>query len=420
MWHLASRQATTTAAMLSLARERTVLFTLAAVQFVNILDFMMVMPLGPDFAASLDIELSHLPVLAASYTAAAGVGGLLGSFVLDRFDRRPALVVALLGLALGTLGGALSVDLTTLALSRIVAGFFGGPATSLALAIVSDLIPAERRGRALGTVMMAFSVASVLGVPAGLELAHHGTWHTPFFVVGGMGFVAAAGAWWSLPPLRGHLVAASAPVRGTLEIALQTRSLTAFLMSTLSNAGLFIVIPNIAAFVQQNLAFPRDRMSTLYLAGGAASIVTIRLFGRLVDRFGSFPVGLVGTLLGNLVTYFFFAVGTPASPIYLLFVTFMLAGGLRNVANQTLLSKVPEPAERARFMAMESTIRHGALALGSSASSILLSTEGGRLVGMHDAALVSIAIVSLVPLVVLALERRVRREAAPAPQPAVS
>jgi len=404
--------------MLTEGRERAVLFTLAAVQFVNILDFMMVMPLGPDLAASLDIDLASLPLLAASYTAAAGVGGFAGAFLLDRFDRRPALVLSLVGLALGTLGGALAPDLTTLALSRVIAGFFGGPATSVALAIVSDVVPAERRGRALGTVMMAFSVASIFGVPAGLELARLGGWHTPFFVVGGMGLAAAAGAWWSLPSLRGHMEAAQRnSFRSTIEVALERRSLTAFLMSSASNIGLFIVIPNIAAFVQGNLLFPRDRMSTLYLAGGAASILTTRLFGRLVDRFGSFPVGLAGTLLGNAVTYSLFVLGTPDSPIYLFFVLFMLSGGLRNVASQTLLSKVPRPEARARFMAMESTVRHVALALGSSLSSMLLSTEGERLVGMHDAALVSIAIVSAVPFVLFALERQIRPAAAPAIAP---
>ncbi len=399
--------------MSSAAQERSVLFTLAAVQFVNILDFMMVMPLGPDFASSLDIELSNLPILASSYTAAAGIGGLISSVVLDRFDRRRALVFTLLGLALGTLAGALSTDLFTLALSRVVAGFFGGPATSIALAIVADVVPAERRGRALGTLMTAFSIASVLGVPAGLELAAAGSWHTPFFVVGGMGLLAALGAARVLPPLRAHLDAPKTERSGESALTAagrifgRRRSLLAFGMSVLSNAGLFIVIPSIAPFLQTNLMFPRGSMSTLYLLGGTASLLTTRPFGWLVDRYGSFVVGLSGTVLGGLVTYFFFAEGTPASPIHLLFVAFMIAGGLRNVANSTLLSKVPEPAERARFMAMESTLKHGALALGAGISSVLLTEVNGRLVGMHLAALVSIAMVSLVPFFVFALEREV-------------
>lgn len=402
------------APMLPEGRERSVLLTLAAVQAVNIVDFMMVMPLGPDFAGTLDIPLSELPILASSYTAAAGVGGIVASMVLDRFDRRRALVVALIGLALGTLAGGLATDLPSLALTRVIAGFFGGPATSIAMAIVADVVPVERRGRALGTVMTAFSVASVLGVPAGLELARLGSWHTPFFAIGTLGLIAALAAARILPPLRAHLDAAAqstAPAQGgvsaALQIALRKRSLLAFSMSILSNAGLFIVIPNIAAFLQSNLAYPRASLSTLYMMGGAASLLTTRPFGRLVDRYGSFVVGLCGTILGSIVTYFFFAVGGAGTPVELLFIAFMLSGGLRNVAASTLLSKVPAPAERARFMAMESTIRHGSLALGAGISSLLLVEEGGVLVGMHHAALASIAVVSLVPFVVFALERTV-------------
>jgi hypothetical protein len=42
---------------------------LARFTFVNVLDFMMVMPLGPDFAAALDIPTSHLGYIGGSYTA---------------------------------------------------------------------------------------------------------------------------------------------------------------------------------------------------------------------------------------------------------------------------------------------------------------------------------------------------------------
>ena len=76
------------------------MFCLGAVQFVNVLDFMMVMPLGPDFAKDLGIPLSHLGYIGGAYTASASVAGVAGAFFLDRFDRRQALVVALLGLRL--------------------------------------------------------------------------------------------------------------------------------------------------------------------------------------------------------------------------------------------------------------------------------------------------------------------------------
>src|SRR3954469_19242460 len=81
-----------------LLSERRLLFLIGAVQFVNILDFVMVMPLGPDLARSLGMRSSDLGLVGGSYTAAAAVSGLIGSLFLDRFDRRSALAVALVGL----------------------------------------------------------------------------------------------------------------------------------------------------------------------------------------------------------------------------------------------------------------------------------------------------------------------------------
>ncbi len=157
--------------MRELLPERRLLLLIGAIQFANVLDFMMVMPLGPDFARTLAIPTARLGLVGASYTAAAAVAGIVGALVLDRFDRRRALAVVLGGLAVGTVSGALATSFASMLAARVVAGAFGGPATSLSLAIISDVVAPERRGRAMGAVMGGFAAASVLGVPAGLELA---------------------------------------------------------------------------------------------------------------------------------------------------------------------------------------------------------------------------------------------------------
>src|SRR5215472_17425164 len=115
--------------------ERAVVFLIAAVQFINILDFVMVMPLGPDFAKALGIDLAKLGMIAGSYMGAAAVSGYAGSFFLDRFDRRQALGVAMLGLVTGTALGGVATGLHSLMAARLVAGLFGGPATSIAFSI---------------------------------------------------------------------------------------------------------------------------------------------------------------------------------------------------------------------------------------------------------------------------------------------
>ena len=75
------------------SREIITLVTLAAVQFTHILDFMIIMPLGAQLMRVFQITPSQFSHLVASYGLAAAVSGLAGGFVLDRFDRKRALLI---------------------------------------------------------------------------------------------------------------------------------------------------------------------------------------------------------------------------------------------------------------------------------------------------------------------------------------
>ncbi len=391
--------------------ERMMLFIIGSVQFINILDFMMVMPLGPDFSRALGIPLSHVGYIGGSYTAAASLTGLAGAFFLDRFDRKKALIVCLAGLVLGTALGGFATGLGTLMAARLVAGAFGGPATSLAMSIVADLVPTERRGKAVGAVMGAFSVASVLGVPLGLKLALWGSWRTPFFAVAAAGLLILVLAAWALPPVRAHLDAAKAQRVTPLRALLTRRSmlLSWTLTATVMAAG-FLVLPNIASYAQENLDFPRERLGTLYLIGGALSFGVMRGGGWLVDRFGSFATGGAACALILLALYLGF-INYPAwLPVMVLWPFFMGALALRNVAYNTLTSKVPTQTERARFMSIQSAVQHMASAVGAfGAANLLSEAADGSLVGVEGMALLSMALTAFVPFMLWRVERHVTR-----------
>lgn len=378
------------------------------VQFINILDFVMVMPLGPDFARALDIPSSHIGYVGGAYTAAAAVSGVACSFFLDRFDRRPALALALLGLCAGTAAGGMATGLPSLLASRVVAGLFGGPATSLAFSIIADVIPAERRGRAVGAVMGAFSAASVLGVPAGLELARIGGWHLPFFAVAGLGVLFTALSHRLLPSLTLHLRGDDGPQVSVRELVSRPLVRWSYLMTALVMAGGFLIIPSISPYVQENLHYPRGKLGMLYLCGGVVSFFTTRYGGRLVDRIGSYGTSVISVACFLPVLYLMFVLVPPPLPMPVLFMAFMLAMGLRNVAYNTLTSKVPRPNERARFLSFQSAVQHIAAAAGAFLAARLLTEAPNRtLIGITRVVWISMVMAVLVPVVVLLVERRV-------------
>jgi predicted MFS family arabinose efflux permease len=401
--------------------ERAIVFLVGAVQFVNILDFMMVMPMGPDFARSLGIPTSHLGYIGGSYTAAASVAGLVGSLFLDRFDRRKALAVAMTGLVLGTAAGGFATGLGTLMAARVLAGFFGGPATSLSFSIIADVVPAERRGRAMGAVMGAFSAASVLGVPLGLEMARRYGWRAPFFSVAGLGALVVAGAIFFLPPLTLHLVAVAERARQISFGELLSRPLVrlSYLMTATVMMGGFILIPNISAYVQFNLGYPRDRIGLLYGVGGVVSFFATRAAGALLDRIGALRNGSIGVAILVTIIWVGFVRYLPGLPVLVIFVAFMLGNAFRNVTYNTLTSRVPRPHERARFLSLQSSIQHMASASGAFLSSKMLTEQpSGALEGVPAVALTSIGLALALPYLFLRVERGLRDRVPTAPEAA--
>jgi predicted MFS family arabinose efflux permease len=395
------------------------LLLIGAVQFVNILDFMMVMPLGPDFARELGIATSKLGLVGGAYTAAAALSGIVASTFLDRFDRRSALVTALLGLVLSTALGGLAQGFGSLIATRVLAGIFGGPATSVALAIIADVVPPARRGRAMGAVMGAFSVASVVGLPIGLKLASLGSWRSPFWAVAGMGLLVAVLAVPLLPSMRGHLVArAEAKAAGksshpgSLLAILRRPVVTLSLLATsFTMVGHFALIPNLSAYFQFNRGYPRADLAWLYLAGGLVSFATLRLAGRLSDRLGPARAGTVGSVFYVTTLLLGFVYPLSTVPVLAVFVSFMVTGSFRMVPMQALSSRVPAPAERARFMSLQSCVQHSAAAIGALMSSqFLVARADGSLMGMEQVAIFSVTLAALLPLILWLVEGRVKRQ----------
>lgn len=397
---------------------------MGSVQFVSVLSFMIVMPLGPDFTLALGIPPSHVGWITASYTLSAALSGIVSALFIDRYDRRPALGIAMTGLVLCNVAAGLAVDLASLMAARAAAGLFGGPAGALAIAVVADNVPPERRGQAMGTVMGALSVSSVVGLPLSLELARLAGWRSTFFTVAALGLVIVAAALFLLPPQRRHLAEAeaedSAPVGAgvmaaatsavlrLLRIAGRPNALLALALGAVAIVPGFLVVTNLAVYVQFNLGFPREQLGLLYMMGGAVSFFGMRWTGQAVDRFGSTGVTTVTTLvLVTLIYLLYLDWSWLALPVMALVPAWILFNTARMVAQNTAISKVPAAAERAGFMALVQSVTQVSAAAGAVLGAAILDTApDGRLEHMPTVAGLAIAIGLAGPPLMWALERR--------------
>lgn len=387
--------------------ERSILLLVGAVQFVNILDFVMVMPLGPDFAPSLGIPTNDIGWIGGSYTAASAVAGIASSLFIDKLDRKTAMLVTLMGLIITTALGGFAWNFNSLLASRILAGLCGGPLTSTAWAIIADTVEPARRGRAMGKVMGAFSLAAVFGVPFGLAMSQLHNWSTPFFTTSALAAVVLIMTVRLMPSMRAHLAQVSDAVSPRYLLSLLVRPLYAvtYLYTLIAMVASFMIIPNISAYVQYNLHYPRSGLGWLYSVGGVVSFATMRMTGRMIDRFSASLTSFISMLTYVFVLWIAFIQPWQQLSVMMVFVLFMFAMGMRNVSSTTLATTLPPPQERAGFMSLMSCMQGIGMSLGAFTSTELLTESSGHaLVGMDRLASICICFSLFVPFLMRIVE----------------
>ena len=269
------------------AGERTLVLVLAAIQFTHIMDFMIMMPLGPQLMRVMLISPQQFGILVSAYTLTAAVAALAVAFYTDRFDRRQTLLFLYAGFVISTLLCGIAPGYNELLTARAVAGAFGGVAGATVHSIIGDAIPENRRGAATGMIMSAFALSSIIGVPIGLVLAAHFSWRAPFLLLVAVSVLVFLLTWRILPPMRSHIVAGEAhrPLEQMRSVLGTANHLRAFVfMFALMFAG-FSVIPFISPYMVANVGLKETDLPYLYLFGGLATVFSSRYIGNLADRY---------------------------------------------------------------------------------------------------------------------------------------
>jgi predicted MFS family arabinose efflux permease len=359
-----------------LVRERLLLWALAAVNFTHIVDFMVMMPLGPQLTSLFKVSDAQFGLLVSAYSLAAGLSGLLVSMVIDRFERKRALLFAYAGFALATIACGLAPRYAALMLARIAAGIFGGVIGALVQTIVGDAVPFERRGQAMGLVMSAFSLSTVAGVPLSLWLASRWGWHMPFFAIGAASLLIWVVAWRAVPVLRAHMVgvAAQPPLTQLKQVLSVGNHWRAFTLSMLMLSGAFAIIPYITIYTTSNLGLRQEQVPLVYLFGGVATLFTARLWGVLTDRWGKVRMFRVVSVLAVLPMMALTHLPTVPLPVLLVVTTafFVFVSG-RMVPGMALLTAAPAPAVRGSFMSVNGALQSAAMGAAAWVGGLMIS-----------------------------------------------
>jgi predicted MFS family arabinose efflux permease len=359
-------------------RELLLLFSLAGIQFTHIVDFMIMMPLGPQLTELFGITLAEFGLLVSAYTVAAGMSGLFATTFVDRFDRRRLLLSLYVMFALTTVACGFAPTYAWLMVARIASGFFGGVLNTMSQTIIGDVIPFSRRGRATGIVMTSFSVATVAGVPAGLLFANLWGWHFAFFGIGLLCLLVGILAHFSVPKLDAHVAHAKEKhiFHAMGEVLREVNHRNALMLSATMMFAAFTIIPYITLYLQTNLIMTPAEIPWLYFCGGVVTLFSGRWVGGVTDRIGKRQT-FQRAVLFSILPMFAVTLLVPVALPWVLLVTTSLffAMNARMIPGMALLTSAANPKYRGTFLSLNGAVQSFAMGVAAWVGGLLLHRE---------------------------------------------
>lgn len=357
--------------------EWALLLALAAVQFTHVLDFVLMMPLGPKLQADLQISpedfSERFSLIVSAYGFSAGMMGLLAARLLDRFDRKKLLLVLFSGFTLGTLMCALARTYGVLLAGRAVAGGFAGVMSANVLTIVSDVFPIGRRATAMGIVMSAFSVANIVGIYVGLEIAEAFGWRAPFGVLALLCVPMLVLVAWVLPALPRSSPQLEFQV-SLRRVLLNPRHLRAYALTSALIMGSWMILPVLAIYLVKNIHWPEADLRWVWLCGGLATLLTMTPTGWLADKHDKLTVFQVIGLLSIIPVLLVTNMPLASMPVVLAVTTlFMVSTSIRWVPVMAMIPNSATPLERGTFMSVNASVQQLAMAVASKFSGLLVA-----------------------------------------------
>ena len=260
---------------------------------------------------------------------------------------------------------------------RFLAGAFSGVLNPLIFAVASDIIPSERRGKALGWIMSGFSLASVLGIPFGLFLSDE-FGHRITFVAIALYFLSILIASFFVLPanqVTEYRLNKSQLLKKFRRCLNLTEYLKGYFLLFFVSGAIFIVVPLLSPFAVNNMQVDVTDLKQMYLCGGILTVFTSRVIGVLCDKIGAKKVLYVVCVLSIFPVIVFCQSGITSVITFIALGSLMMAtmSGMM-VPSMTIATLIPDSNDRTTFNGILNSMR--------SFGSAIFAFLGGLIVTM--------------------------------------
>ncbi|MEV4093409.1 Cmx/CmrA family chloramphenicol efflux MFS transporter [Streptosporangium saharense] len=335
----------------------------------------MLAGLLPGIAADLGVPVAAAGLLTPAFAVGMVVGAPLMAGLARRRPRRSALL-GFLGLFLVThVVGACATGFTVLLVTRFLAALADAGFLAVALTVAADLVPADRKGRALAVLLGGITIATVAGVPGGALLGTLLGWRATFWVIAALCVPSALGVVLGVPSGTARQDGPGPDLRRELAELRRPRLVLVLLLGALVNAATFGTFTFLAPIVTGVAGLGPLWVPVVLVLFGLGSFAGVTVAGRLSDSRPGPVVAVAGpSLLCGWVVLGLAA----ADPVALLVLTFV-QGALSFGLGSTLIARVLYEAAGAPTMAgsyATAALNAGAVA-GPALAAAMLAWPGG-------------------------------------------
>ena len=271
------------------------------------LGFGIIIPNLAYYAKDVGATPTEIAILMSIYSGMQLLFAPIWGRLSDRYGRKPAILLGLLGNAVALIGFGLAKDYAWLLVARGAAGIASAAVMPSVMAYVADVTTSEERGKGMGLMGAAMGLGFILGPAIGGVMGSH---NMPFFVAGGLSLLTFFFALVLLPESlqkgltdealeNQHEWVSPREIfrQTTLKSPLTPLFLVAF-FSTFSFSGLEMTFP---LFIESGWDYGEREMGWMFMVMGAI-VVPLQggLLGRLINRFRERRIVLTGLLLNAL------------------------------------------------------------------------------------------------------------------------
>lgn len=353
---------------------RTIVYMLTLGTFLTGFAELAVVGILPIISRDAGISIAQAGQLVTAFSMGFAVGTPLFVSLTQRSSRRKLLAAALLVFAAGSLLSYFNEGYAAMLALRALIGAAAGVYLTTALGALPKLVPVGQLGRAMSTVMMAFSAASVLGAPIGIALANGWSWRSMYLLLGAGALLAMTGILRKLPEIEGDV-----PVGFGRQFAVLRRPALAagLLMSLLFSSGIALLNTYFVPFLQDVLGLNLSYTGMTMLLLGLAGTLATRFGGGAADRRGP-PAVIVRSLaamalalaLMPFATYVFASAAGGLASGLAVSAAWMLAYSVAIPAIQTYFVRIA-PESTNIVLGLNTSLLHLGVAIGSLAGGLL-------------------------------------------------